>query len=174
MKFPLHFFPFLLLCAYPLPGAQTETLAPLVVTAMRAGSAPEQVPFSVEVITADELRRLPATTLDGALRSYPGFSLFRRSDSLTANPTAQGVSLRGIGPSGTSRSLVLLDGLPLNDPFGGWIAWSKVPVESLAQVEFVPGGGATAWGNAALGGVVHLLTDPMPASGGRLAAFLGD
>lgn len=141
---------------------------------MRAGTAAAGIPFSVGVMPADELRTTPATTLDSALRSYPGFSLFRRSDSLTANPTAQGVSLRGVGPSGASRSLVLLDGLPLNDPFGGWISWSKLPRESLARVEFVPGGGATAWGNAALGGVVNLLTDPMTANGGRVSASAGD
>ena len=97
-----------------------------------------------------------------AARSLPAFSLFRRSDSLTANPTAQGVSLRGLGPSGASRSLVLLDGVPLNDPFGGWVAWTKVPRESLAGAELVRGGGATAWGNAALGGIVQLFTVRLP------------
>src|SRR5208282_786328 len=57
-----------------------------------------------------------------------------------------------------SRSLVLLDGVPLNDPFGGWVPWSLVPVESLARAEIVPGGGATAWGDAALAGVIQLFT----------------
>src|SRR5690606_6218191 len=110
---------------------------------------------------------------DGALRSVPAFSLFRRSDSLTANPTAQGVSLRGLGPSGASRSLVLLDGVPLNDPFGGWVAWTKIPRESLAGIEVVPGGGATAWGNAALGGVVQMLSAPLAAQG-RATVMAGD
>ncbi|MES1168690.1 MAG: TonB-dependent receptor, partial [Oleiharenicola lentus] len=107
------------------------------------------------------------------LRAVPGFSLFRRSDSFSANPTAQGVSLRGLGPSGASRSLVLLDGVPLNDPFGGWVAWTKVPRESLAGAELVRGGGATAWGNAALGGIVQLLTETPDTMHGRLAASYG-
>jgi outer membrane receptor protein involved in Fe transport len=68
---------------------------------------------------------------------------------------------------------VLLDGVPLNDPFGGWVTWSKVPRESLAGAELVRGGGATAWGNSALGGVVQLLTAPV-TPGGRLAASFGD
>ena len=135
-------------------------LPDLVVSATRGPQPPGQVPFSLVVLSGDTLRDAPTATLDGALRTVPAFSLFRRSDSLTANPTAQGVSLRGLGPSGASRSLVLLDGVPLNDPFGGWIAWSKVPRETLAAVELVRGGGATAWGNAALGGVVQLLTAP--------------
>ncbi len=154
-------------------NAQTVVLPTVVVSASRTAEAPEQVPFSVTALSGDQLRANPASTSDGALRSVPGFSLFRRSDSLSANPTAQGVSLRGLGPSGASRSLVLLDGVPLNDPFGGWVAWSKVPRESLAAAEVVRGGGATAWGNAALGGIVQLLTENPGATRGRLAATAG-
>jgi len=158
----------------PALPAQTVDLAPVVVTAARAPEAAGQVPFAVVVLDGADLRAAPAATLDDALRAVPGFSLFRRSDSLTANPTAQGVSLRGLGPSGASRSLVLLDGVPLNDPFGGWVAWSLVPRETLARAELVRGGGATAWGNAALGGVVQLLTEPPGAGHSRLAATVGD
>ena len=160
-----------LACAVPL-AAQLH-LPDVVVSASRSAEPRAQVPFSVTVLAGPQLRAAPSTTLDGALRGVPGFSLFRRSDSLTANPTAQGVSLRGLGPSGASRSLVLLDGVPLNDPFGGWVTWSKVSRESLAGAELLRGGGATAWGNAALGGVVQLLTAP-PIPGGRLTATLGD
>ncbi len=154
--------------------AQTVSLEPVVVTATRAPEASGQVPFSVVVLDGNALRVAPTETLDDALRAVPGFSLFRRSDSFTANPTSQGVSLRGLAPSGASRSLVLLDGVPLNDPFGGWIAWSKVPRESLGSAEVVNGGGATAWGNAALGGVVQLLSEPAGASRLRVDATAGD
>lgn len=160
-----------LACAVPL--AAQLNLPDVVVSASRSTAPRAEVPFAVTVLAGPQLRAAPSATLDGALRGVPGFSLFRRSDSLTANPTAQGVSLRGLGPSGASRSLVLLDGVPLNDPFGGWVAWSKVPRESLAGAELVRGGGATAWGNAALGGVVQLLTAP-PMPGGRLMVTLGD
>jgi outer membrane receptor protein involved in Fe transport len=161
------------LVATPL-AAQTVVLEPEVVTAARTPQPPEQVPFSLEIFDGDSLRATPAVTLDGALRTAPGFSLFRRSDSLTANPTTQGVSLRGLGPSGASRSLIVLDGVPLNDPFGGWVAWTLVPRESLARVELVPGGGATAWGNAALGGVVQLFTDPPASAQNRFMVSAGD
>ena len=162
------FMPVLFLAAASIGGvffvtparAQIVTLAAEVVSAARLPQAPEHVAATVRQIEGEALQAAPTATLDGALRAIPGFSLFRRSDSFTANPTAQGVSLRGLGPSGASRSLVLLDGVPLNDPFGGWIAWSKVPREGLERAEVVPGGGATAWGNAALGGVVQLLTTP--------------
>ncbi len=152
----------------PLPGAsppnlQFNTLGPMVVTANRMQQAPAEVAATLRVLYPDTLRETPSATLDGALRSVPGFSLFRRSDSLSANPTAQGVSLRGLGPSGASRSLLLLDGVPLNDPFGGWVAWTKLPREGLGRVEVVPGGGASAWGDAALGGVVQIFSaNPAP------------
>jgi outer membrane receptor protein involved in Fe transport len=141
-----------------------ESLGPYVVTASRTPQVPEHVAATMRVFDAEALQRAPAITLDGALRSLPGFSLFRRSDSLGANPTAQGVSLRGLGPSGASRSLVLYDGVPLNDPFGGWVAWTKLPREGLFRTELVPGGGATAWGNAALGGVVQVFALPVRTS----------
>ncbi len=163
-----------LACLVPALQAQMVNLEPVVVTSTRAPEASGQVPFSVVVLDGHALRVAPAFTIDDTLRSVPGFSLFRRSDSLTANPTTQGVSLRGLGPSGASRSLVLLDGIPLNDPFGGWVTWSKVPRESLASAEVVSGGGATAWGNAALGGVVQLLTEPAGGTGLRMDATAGD
>ena len=137
------------------------TLPPLVVSATRAPQDPATLPLAVEVIGGDTLRDSPTLTLDDTLRRSAAFSLFRRTGSLTANPTAQGVSLRGIGPSGASRALVLLDGVPVNDPFGGWIAWSKLPVSTLERVEIVRGGGSPAWGGASLGGVVHLLSTPL-------------
>ena len=73
------------------------------------------------------------------LRLVPTFSLFRRTSSLAAHPTTQGVSLRGIGPSGVSRTLVMIDGVPFNDPFGGWVYWTRVPLDNVDRVEVVDG-----------------------------------
>ncbi|MBI5691363.1 MAG: TonB-dependent receptor [Verrucomicrobia bacterium] len=148
---------------FNVPWGWPGQLEPVVVTAARTPQRAENVATVVRVLDAKELGRTPAATLDGVLRGLPAFSLFRRSDSLAANPTAQGVYLRGLGPSGASRSLVLYDGVPLNDPFGGWVAWSKLPREGLFRVEVVPGGGATAWGNAALGGAIQMLAAPVTA-----------
>ncbi len=154
-------------------AGQTTQLSPVFVTATRSGEAAAAVPFTHLTLEGDDLRESPNSTVDGALRSIPGFSLFRRTDSLVANPTTQGVSLRGLGPSGASRSLILLDGVPLNDPFGGWVLWSSVPRESLGRIEVVPGGGGTAWGDAALGGVIQLFTEPAVGERERLVARTG-
>jgi len=153
--------------------SDAEQLAPLTITALRAADAATPVPFATTTVDAATLRRSPNLSVDGALRGIAGFSLFRRTDSLVAHPTAQGVSLRGLGPSGASRSLILLDGVPLNDPFGGWVAWSKVPRESLAAIELVPGAGGTAWGNAALGGVIQLFTESPETPRQRFVARAG-
>lgn len=170
MKYTLIF---VVLAGTALAQSSPVALSPVFVTATRTSDPIALVPFSHVVVEGDDLRSSANVTVDGTLRAIPGFSLFRRTDSLVANPTAQGVSLRGVGPSGASRSLVLLDGIPLNDPFGGWVLWSKVPRESLASIELVPGAGGTAWGNAALGGVIQLFTDPLVGSRERLVARVG-
>lgn len=130
----------------------------MTVTATRTEQPLEAVPAAVRVVDQAELQHSPAVTLDDTLRQVPAFSLFRRSSSLVAHPTTQGVSLRGIGPSGVSRTLVLWDGIPLNDPFGGWVYWSQLDKNSLEQVEISPGGASSLYGSSALGGVIQLLS----------------
>jgi outer membrane receptor protein involved in Fe transport len=137
----------------------------LDVTATRTSILPtgvdnvESQPDSV-VVTDAQLEQWGPLTTDDKLRLVPGFQLLRRSGSQTANPTTQGVSLRGLGASGASRALVLVDGIPINDPFGGWIYWARVPQSSLSEVQIVPGGVSALYGNDALGGVVNLETKP--------------
>ncbi len=153
---------------------QVEALDPVTVSATRAPEPASQVPFTVEFISGDGFADGSALTVDDALRGSADFSLFRRNDSMTANPTSQGVSLRGLGPSGASRSLVLLDGVPLNDPFGNWVPWSLLPMDSVARAEIVPGGGASAWGNEALAGVIQLFSTEPAAGTGDAVVRLGD
>lgn len=129
----------------------------VTVTATRTERRLADTAASVVVLSQEELESTAAGTIDDALRQVPGFSLFRRSGSRFANPTTQGVSLRGLGASGASRALVLADGIPLNDPFGGWIYWGRVPRVSLGRVEVLRGAGSDLYGSAALGGVVQLL-----------------
>ncbi|HEU5077879.1 MAG TPA: TonB-dependent receptor [Opitutaceae bacterium] len=164
----------MLLATSAVANAQTIALQPMVVTGTRAPVPEGENVFATRAISQEHLASSPGITLDEALRQFPAFSLFRRSDSLIAHPTTQGVSLRGLGPSGASRSLVLLDGVPLNDPFGGWVQWGKLPRESIGRVEIVPGGGGTAWGNASLGGVIQLFSRDAHAPGGQASVTIGD
>jgi outer membrane receptor protein involved in Fe transport len=150
-----------------LAGPQSENVrvvlqpAPLVdtvvVTASR-GAARLATPEATTVVTSAELLTSAAGSLDDALRNTPGFSLFRRSSSRVANPTTQGVTLRGVSGSGASRTLVLADGLPLNDPFGSWVYWNRIPQAAIDRVEVVRGAAGDLYGADALGGVVQVLT----------------
>jgi outer membrane receptor protein involved in Fe transport len=127
-------------------------------------------PGSATVLDAEALASLPAFSLDDQLRSVAGFSLFRRSSSRVANPTTFGVTLRGLAGSGASRTLVTADGVPLNDPFGGWVYWDRVPAAAIDRVEVAKGGASDAHGSAALAGAIQLET---AGTGGRLVAEAG-
>ena len=129
----------------------------IVVTADR-GTSRLPSAASATVLTSAELSNTASPVLDDVLRQTPGFTLFRRSSSRTANPTTQGVTLRGVSGSGASRTLVLADGVPLNDPFGSWVYWNRVPLAAIDRVEVVRGGAGDLYGADALGGVVQVLT----------------
>jgi outer membrane receptor protein involved in Fe transport len=121
------------------------------------GSMPSiAVPAAVTGLDRHALETMPAATVDDALRSVPGFSLFRRSSSRVANPTTQGVTLRGLAASGSSRALVLADGIPMNDPVGGWVYWNRVPAAALKGVSVARGAAGDLFGADALAGVVAI------------------
>jgi outer membrane receptor protein involved in Fe transport len=128
------------------------------VTSSRADLPRTDPTSTVTVISSTDLTTSGPLTVDDALKMVPGFTLFRRTSSRTANPTTQGVALRGIGGTAQSRSLVLADGLPLNDAFGGWVYWSKVPQAAIDRIEVQRGSGSDLYGADAVGGVVQLLT----------------
>jgi outer membrane receptor protein involved in Fe transport len=137
------------------PATLLETVT---VTPTRTEQRLGDVPASVSVLTSEAIDASPALLADDVLRQVPTFSLFRRTSGLVAQPTTQGVSLRGIGPSGQSRTLVLLDGIPFNDPFGGWVYWTRVPLASVDRVEITEGTSSSLYGNIAMGGVINIIT----------------
>jgi iron complex outermembrane receptor protein len=144
------------------PQGQAVELEPVVVTATRTEMKLKEVPASVTVLTKEDIAQSGALAVDDLLRQIPGFNTFRRSSSLfTApqqDPEAQGVTLRGIGPGGASRALVLLDGIPVNDAFGGFLYWGELPLENIERIEVVRGGGSNLWGSFALSGVINIIT----------------
>ena len=137
------------------PGPAKEVVT---VSAARIGVPLSDTPGSTILFSAADVTAIPALRIDDVLRQVPGFSLFRRSGSRTANASAQGVSLRGLGGSASSRALVMLDGISLVDPFGGWVYWDRIPRVALSSVEVFRGGSSNLYGSSALGGVVQFLT----------------
>ncbi len=122
--------PFFLPLAFAV--AQTEELEPLEAHGPPAPSAKEEL----SVFDRSRLTKSPSLHLDQILLENPAFGTYRRSGSGIAHPTTQGVSLRGTGTSATSRSIILLDGIPLNDPFGGWVRWNRFSIGELESVRF--------------------------------------
>lgn len=142
-----------------------------VVTASRAPRLRSEVPADVTVLERTDLEQSASPLLDDVLRKVPNVGTFRRSSSRVANPSSQGLNLRGVGPSAVSRALVLVDGLPLNDPFGGWVYWQSVPGLSIGTVEIVPGGSSVLYGTSALGGVVNVRSRPLDVPGVEADVF---
>jgi len=135
----------------------STTKEEVIVSAARSELRLSEAPVSTVLLSSEDLAASPSVRTDDALREVPGFSLFRRSGSRTANPSTQGVSLRGLGGSATSRALVLADGISLVDPFGGWVYWDRVPRTALSSVEVVRGGASNLYGSDAMAGVIQLL-----------------
>ncbi len=142
------------------PSAQSPQVAQseqITVTAYRAPLGVLESPVTTRLLTRQQLRSSAAVTFDDQLRQLPGVELFRRSSSLVANPTSQGISLRALGSTSASRTLVTEDDIPLNDPLGGWIHWQEPPELSIRDVELVRGGVSDLYGSSAIGGVINIV-----------------
>lgn len=144
-----------------LPAADRRVEQAVALTEIQVRAAPFSntalsTPAIEMLLDGEILSHSPSLSLDGVLRAVPGFRLFRRTDSAVAHPTTQGVSLGNVGPNGSSRSLVLQDGVPMNDPFGGWVPWNRFLPSTLSGVRLVPQAGVSPWGTASLGGVIAL------------------
>lgn len=156
----LAFLPFILFVTSNF--SQTPTPTPnireeVVITANRTETRLEETPASIVTLSNQEVKRNASPVIDDILRQTVGFSLFRRSNSRNANPTTQGASFRGTGSSGASRSLVLLEGVPLNDSFGGWILWNRMPTIAIERVEVLRGGASSLYGSSALSGTINVI-----------------
>ncbi|MDB4951283.1 MAG: TonB-dependent receptor [Gemmatimonadetes bacterium] len=131
-------------------------LSGLVVTANRTPTLARRVTATVNVLAHEQVERSPARTVDDLVRELPGVELPRTSGSVAGN--AQIVSIRGMDEG---RTLVLLDRVPLNDPWGEWVDWQRAPVYGIDRVELTEGGGSSLYGNYAMGGVIQLVSRPM-------------
>src|SRR5207249_8211033 len=133
-----------------------ELMEEVVVTATRVPQAAGEVTAVQTILTRDQILASPfrgGDQVDDLLRYVPGVQPSNLASRYN-HPTAQFLSLQGLG---TRRALVLLDGVPLNDGFGGWINWGRVP-DAIARIEVVPGGDSSLYGTWAMGGVVQIFT----------------
>jgi outer membrane receptor protein involved in Fe transport len=152
----------------PATGAEEVT-----VTAYRAPLGDLESPATTRVLSQQALSTTAGVTLDDQLRQLPGVELFRRSPSLVANPTSQGISLRGLGSTSASRTLVTEDDVPLNDPLGGWIHWQEQPALAIRDIELVRGGASDLYGSSAIGGVINIVPARPSTNAAELTSTYG-
>ncbi|BCX47585.1 TonB-dependent receptor [Haloferula helveola] len=149
--------------------AAAEELPETVVLAERDGSAPGSLAFWDET----EISSFAPRTIDELLATDPSFSLYRPQSAIFANPTAAGVSLRNTGATAASRTLVLRDGIPQNDPFGGWVHWARFDPWALESVRIAPASRSAAWGNLSPAGSIRLNRRPIDQNRAMLRLTAG-
>ncbi len=137
-------------------GSVTQDIT--VTAATRSDVKIEDLPVSATIVTREEVQETAAQTLDELLLKVPGVNL-QEPPSFAQHPTSNAVSMRGLGGE---RALVLLDGVPLNDAFFGYVQWNRVSMDSVERVEVVRGGASSLWGNYAMSGVINVV-DKQPA-----------
>jgi iron complex outermembrane receptor protein len=129
------------------------TLDTMVVTATKTEKNIEDAPGKVSVITGESLQQQNIRTLDEALSTLSGVFVKRTKGMMDATPS---VSMRGF--KGDQYTLVLLDGQPLNDAYGGAVEWGLLPVANIRRIEVVRGAASALYGGNAVGGVINIIT----------------
>jgi hypothetical protein len=152
------------------PAADSEQV---VVSAYRTPISVLDSPVATRQLPQVALDTTAAVTLDGELRQLPGVELFRRSSSLVANPSSQGISLRALGSTSASRTLVTEDDVPLNDAFAGTIHWLEQPELAIQSIELMRGGASDLYGSSAIGGVVSIIPVRPSSDGVELRSSFG-
>jgi outer membrane receptor protein involved in Fe transport len=140
----------------PLPAFAQEANPEIVVTGQGLEAPRGDAAYAVVTLEAGQLKGTASNRLEDALRDVAGLAQFRRSDSRSSHPTAQGITLRGLGGNASSRVLLLLDGVPQTDPFGGWVAFPAYLPAGLQSARVTRGGGSGYAGPGALAGTIEL------------------
>jgi outer membrane receptor protein involved in Fe transport len=151
------------------PEAETDPTADIIVTGRGLDPALSNGIYATTTLEREVIIASPSGRIEDVLRNVAGFQQFRRSDSRSSNPSAQGVTLRALGGNATSRALVLLDGVPVADPFFGYIPLSAIAPETLGLIRVTRGGGSGPFGAGALAGTIEL-ESAEPGAGGPLLA----
>ncbi|HEY2065962.1 MAG TPA: TonB-dependent receptor [Gemmatimonadaceae bacterium] len=143
-------------------------LSGIVTSATRSPAEASRVAATVNVLGNEEILTSPARETQDLLREIPGVELPRTSSLVGGS--AQIVSIRGVDEG---RTAVLFDGIPVNDAWGEWVDWGRVPKALLDRVEVVEGGGSNLYGNGAMGGVISFFSRPIVARSYELQADAG-
>ncbi|MEL7688066.1 TonB-dependent receptor [Citromicrobium bathyomarinum] len=128
----------------------------IIVTGQGLPDTPASPAYGTVEIDRESVLTVPSGRIEEALADVAGFQQFRRSDSRSSNPTAQGVTLRALGGNATSRALVTLDGVPVADPFFGYVPFAALIPEQVGRIAVTRGGGSGPFGAGALAGTIAI------------------
>jgi vitamin B12 transporter len=140
----------------------------IVITGTALPEAKAERVYATDRIDVRQIEQSPTRELDQLLKDVPGVQLFRRSDARSGHPTSQGLTLRALGGNASSRALLVLDGVPQTDPFGGWVNWPAYDPSSLSDIRVVRGGGSVANGPGALAGTIEMTSRAEAGVGGEV------
>ena len=147
---------FCAVASYPALAQTAEPGAEIVVTGRGLAQRPGDRTADVLAIDPARIAENASGRLESVLADVAGLQQFRRSDSRSANPTSQGLSLRGIGGNASSRALLILDGVPQADPFGGSVPFPAFATGRIGLIRVTRGGGSGYFGAGALAGTVEI------------------
>jgi len=142
----------------------------IIITGTALPEAKAERVYAIQRINRRQIDQSPTHELDQLLKDVPGVQLFRRSDARSGHPTSQGVTLRALGGNASSRALLVLDGVPQSDPFGGWVNWPAYDPADLQDIRVVRGGGSVANGPGALAGTIEMTSRVDQGVSGELDA----
>lgn len=130
----------------------------IVTTASRVSEIVGHSPLNVTTLSRRDLSTTSASTVPNLLWRLPGFTMRDHQSASASSPGRRVASFRGLSGSSGGRTLIMVDGVPLNDAFNGYMQWNRIPLPLVDRVEVIRGGGSMIWGSRALGGVVNILT----------------
>lgn len=157
----------------PAPIDTSEPAMPVVTVSAGRGTSLAKMDLATTQLDRAQVEQMPETAVEQILNKLPGV-FARQEPSAMIHPTGQVFSIRGFGTTTNVNTLVMVDGIPVNDPFFRTIDWGQVPLEGVERVEVIRGGGAaTLWGNLAMGGIVNIVTRRAAPDERRITASIG-
>ncbi|MCD8554732.1 TonB-dependent receptor [Seleniivibrio sp.] len=152
----------------PVFAEDSATLEETAVTATRTTTAVEDAPASVSVITGDEIKQHSISTIDDALKYETGVMVGRNKGIMSATPS---IALRGL--NGQDRTLIMIDGIPVNDGYSAGVTWTQLGVQNVERIEITRGPASALYGGHALGGAVNIITHKPAGREGQVTLGTG-
>lgn len=150
-------------------SAPARTLETVTVAASLNRTTIEEMPLHTTIVSRADIDKSPAQTLDQLLRTIPGFD-FTGVPAAMSDPTGQQTRMRGLG---NAKVLVLLDGVPIMDPFYRTTQFYKVPLADIDHIEIIRGGTSSLWGSMAVAGMIDIITRRPRGNSGTLTVGAG-